>query len=64
MIHKLFEAIEKYPNRTMFKSVNCNIIGTSFNDLYIDYEKRIIKSRFGNGVIYDFKTDTWAEIIE
>ena len=58
MIHKLFEAEKKYPQKTrLIKN------GMVLGELYIDHKTRTIKSENGWGVIYDFTTDKWTEIL-
>ena len=58
-IEKLIEARKKYKDGTE--------IGYPFKvkgELYIDFHNKVIKSMYGSGVIYDYKTDKWAEIKE
>lgn len=59
MLEKLYEAKKRYPEGTKLQ-YPCIVQG----ELYIDHKREVIKSKWGGGVIYDFKTDTWAEIME
>ena len=56
MIKQLLEARKNYPQGTLLEGSG-RVLGT----IYIDLENRLIKSCFGYGVIYDYKTDLWAE---
>lgn len=56
MIKQLFEAQKNYPQGTKIEG-NGWVMGT----IYIDLERRAIKSYFGYGIIYDYKADLWTK---
>ena len=55
MIKQLLEAQKNYPQGTLLEG-NGRVLGS----VYIDFENRLIKSYFGCGIIYDYKTDLWT----
>jgi len=55
MIKQFLKAKKNYPQGTKIGG-NGKVSGS----IYIDFENRVIKSYFGYGIIYDYKTDLWA----